>query len=197
MASSIIQTSAPPVEPITLQEARGFLQLDPDLTQDDALIASVLIPAARAACEHRTGLALITRSFRLQMDCWPGPVVTIERAPLIAVQSIAVLLDSGSWETVPESTYVVDPDSEPGRIFLRSGQVWPLHALQPGSVRVNFTCGHGTSAGAVPAGLKNWMLMRIRGLWEHRAESVEVLRGRMEKPSFVDGLLDPFTITMV
>ena len=54
--------------------------------------------------------------------------------------------------------------------------------------------GYGGTGAAVPEGLKHWMLMRIRGMYELRGESVEVMRGQLAKPGFVDGLLDAYRV---
>lgn len=44
------------VEPVTLEEARKWLNMDADMTDDDALIGA-LIQSARIRAEHETGLS--------------------------------------------------------------------------------------------------------------------------------------------
>lgn len=186
--------NAPGTEPVTLAEARAFLQLDSSFTSDDTLIQSVLIPAARAAAEHLTGRALITQTWRRTLDGFPC-LIELEHAPLQSVSAVEYLDSAGVWQTVGADVYTVDTASEPGRVALKFGQVWPLPVVQIASVRITFVAGYG-DATAVPQAFKHWMLMRIRGLWEFRSESMEVLRGKLESPAFIDGLLDRYLVAM-
>lgn len=184
--------TAPASEPVTLAEARAFLQLDTDFTADDNLLSLVLIPTARAAAEHLTGRALMPQTWRRTLDGFRCGI-ELERSPLTAVTSVQYLDELGVWQTVGTDVYTVDVASEPGRLALKFGQVWPLPVMQIASVRIEYTAGYA-NAGAVPEAIKHWMLMRIRGLWEFRSESMEVLRGKLETPSFIDGLLDRYRV---
>jgi len=48
--------------------------------------------------------------------------------------------------TLDGATYQVDMASEPGRILLRAGQVWPGVVLRPGSgVVIQFRAGYGVA----------------------------------------------------
>lgn len=190
--------SAPAVEPITLDEAKNFLQIDPDIDTDDALIQTILIPAARQAVETRTGRALITQQWRRTLDGFPcGGCIELEHAPLVSVQSVRYVDLNGTLQTVDPSIYVVDTAELPGRVAPVFGQIWPVGRYQIASIQVNYACGYGDTAATIPPGIKHWMLMRIKSIWDFRAESVEVLRGRLEQPAFVDALLDPYCVTQI
>ena len=192
---SYVLTSAPQGEPVTLPVARGFLQLDADLYDDDALLLQVLLPTARAAAEHRTGRALITQQWRRSLDCWPcNGVIELEHAPLQSVQSVQYRNELGVWITVAPSVYVVDVESLPGRVAPAFGQVWPTVNPGLGVVRVDYTAGYGDTEADVPEGIRHWILLRTKSLWDYRSESVELLRGRLEQPSFIDSLLDGFKV---
>lgn len=190
------QTEAPAEEPVTLAEAKVFCQAEADDTTHDALIEDILIPTARQACEARTGRALITQKWRRTLDGFPcgGGPIELERAPLVSVQSVKYLDTAGVQQTVDPAVYVVDKDHEPGRIGLAFGQVWPPALWQIASVEIAYTAGYGDEGDDVPAGLKHWILARVRGMFELRGESVELMRGQLAKPNFIDGLLDGFTI---
>jgi uncharacterized phiE125 gp8 family phage protein len=67
MASILL--TPPLVEPLSLAEAKAFLRLE--TAEDDPLIAA-FISAARLHVETQTGLALVTQSWRMVLDCWPA-----------------------------------------------------------------------------------------------------------------------------
>ena len=55
---------------------------------------------------------------------------------------------------------------------------------------VRFIAGYGAAA-AVPQCIKNWMLIRIKTLWENREQIVVGTNGMVEiPPAFVNSLLD-------
>ena len=66
--SSILLTP-PAVEPVTLAEAKAYLRVEHD--DDDDVIAS-LIAAARSHIEAQTRRALITQTWQIRRDSWPG-----------------------------------------------------------------------------------------------------------------------------
>lgn len=187
-------TTAPAAEPLTLAEVKNFCQVEADVTADDTLLLAVLLPAARQACEHLTGRALITQQWRRTLDSFGCGPIELEHAPLASVQSVEYMDSAGAWQTASSTLYTVDTASLPGRVALAFGQVWPQVQYQIASVRINYTAGYGAAGSAVPEGLRHWMLMRIRGMYELRGESVEVMRGQLAKPSFIDGLLDPYRV---
>ena len=63
---------------------------------------------------------------------------------------------------------------------------------------INFTdVGVGRSfIGVVPDGIRNWMLLRVGSLYENREEAAIVQKGGVKELPWVDGLLDPFRISM-
>lgn len=183
----------PATEPLALADVKKFCQVDADITADDELIQNVLIPTARQAAEQLTGRALITQAWRRTLDGMPL-VLELERAPLQSITAFQYLDMASTWQTVSADVYTVDADTEPGRIALKFGQIWPIVLPQVASVRVDYLAGYGDAATTVPEAFKHWMLMRIRGLWEFRAESVELVRSQLQTPSFVDGLLDRYCV---
>lgn len=46
--------------------------------------------------------------------------------------------------------------------------------------------------GAVPAGIRSWMLLRIGSLYEFREEVAVMQKGGVKELPYIDGLLDPF-----
>lgn len=50
--------------------------------------------------------------------------------------------------------------------------------------------------GTVPEGLRHWILLRVGSLYENREEVAILNRGKVEELPFVDGLLDPYRISL-
>jgi uncharacterized phiE125 gp8 family phage protein len=197
---SLVQLTAPTVEPITVDEAKNHLRIDSDITQDDALLA-MLIGAARLYGETLTGRSWITQQWRLRLDgfgCFGAGggmnVIELERGLVESIDSIHYLDTAGTTQAVDLTTVAKDLDSLPARISPVFGQVWPVPLPQIGAVWIDYTAGYGAAGVNVPAGIRQWMLVRVATLYEHREEVEAVARGKIEPMPFVDGLLDPFKV---
>lgn len=168
---------------------------------------SSLIVAAREYCEAFQNRAYITQTLELTLDhfphhypqragmLWGFPFgayelgyhrhhhrrhdqITLPRPPIQSVEYVAYTDSSGTTITVDPSTYIVDTDSEPGRIVPASGQVWPIAHLQPiNGVKVRYTAGYGSDAGSVPNAVKQAMMMLIAHWYENR-EAVVIMGSR-------------------
>lgn len=207
----LIQTSEPQSEPVSVLQAKNYLRVDDDLTTDDALIA-LLIGAARRYAESYTGRSFITQGWRLTLDAFPGPgcmgvpwgstytlpaqAIQLERGTVQAVSSITYMDMNAVWQTLAPSLYVVDPSGCPGRITPVFGQIWPPVLPQIGSVKVDYTAGYGDSANSVPAGIRQWILMRLGTLYENREEVAILARGKVEQLPYIDELLAPYRVVM-
>ena len=66
---------------------------------------------------------------------------------------------------------------------------------QMGAIQITFDAGYG-AASAVPEGIKSWIKLRVGSLYAHREEIALLNRGSIESLPFVDGLLDPFRMTL-
>jgi uncharacterized phiE125 gp8 family phage protein len=199
---AIVQLQAPAKEPILLADAKNHLRIDSDITQDDALI-SMLISAARRYGETRTGRSWITQKWRLRLDgfardCFGAGggmnVIELERGKVQSVDAITYL-DMGSVQRTMDLALVAkDLDSLPARVSPVFGQVWPVPLPQIGAVSIDYTAGYGPNEVDVPEGIRQWMLVRLATLYEHREEVEVVARGKVEAMPFVDSLLDPYTV---
>jgi uncharacterized phiE125 gp8 family phage protein len=198
--------SPPATEPITLDEAKAHLRVD--LTDDDALITALIV-AARQYAESETGRSLITQSWRLVLDGFPGGrgpgtngsissllpgnAILLDQAPVQSISSIQYLDTGGAWQTLPESEWVAELQSAPARITPAFGKTWPAVLPQIGSVKVEFVAGYG-EASAVPQGIKIWMLLRLAALYENREEVSAMRQGKIEPLPYVDRLLDAYRV---
>lgn len=148
---------------------------------------NMLITAARQHVETYLKRKLITQTLDLYLDqfpCW-----TINLPPLQSVTAITYFDSNGVEQTLASDQYLVDSTTQPARITPAFGLVWPVTQWRNNAVKVRFVAGYG-AASAVPACVKNWMLIRIKTLWDQRDQLVKQLGMPTFEPSFVDSLLD-------
>lgn len=166
-ARSPVRTVAPATEPITTAEAKLFLHLDADFTDEDTLILS-LIKSGVDRCERVTGRALITQTWRATLDYF-ADVIELPYPPLISVSGIAYDDTNGAAQTASSSLYTVDADSLPGRIRLAYDQDWPDTRDYPGAVRITYVAGYGAAA-AVPSEIKDQLKKYVALCYRFRDE---------------------------
>ncbi len=119
--------------------------------------------------------------------------IYLPMAPLQTVESIKYLDQNGVQQTLDPGQYKVDAVSEPGRLTPAYGCTWPATQNTASAVEIAYTCGFGAAA-AVPAGIKQWILMRIGSMYEFREEVAILGRARIDPLPFVDGLLEPYRV---
>jgi uncharacterized phiE125 gp8 family phage protein len=199
----LVQLTPPASEPISLADAKNHLRIDSDITSDDTLI-NLLISAARRYGETITGRSFITQQWRLTLDGWASglddslySLIELPRGDVQRVDQITYLDMSRVQQTLDLSTVAQDLSINPARLTPIFGTVWPPALPQIAAVKIDYTTGYGDSAASVPEGIRQWMLVRISTLYEHREEVEVVSRGKVEPMPFVDSLLDPYRVLVL
>lgn len=155
-------------------------------TTGDQLL-NVLIKSARQYAEQLLGRYLITQTVDLYLDEFPTQAINMR--PLQSVTEITYVDTAGDTQTLSAADYIVDSTGSPARITPAYGVSWPSARDQVNAVKVRFVAGYG-SASTVPQCVRNWMLMRIKQLYDQR-DMINVGNVVTEFPySYVDGLLD-------
>jgi uncharacterized phiE125 gp8 family phage protein len=177
------------VEPVTLAEAKRHLRETLVDTDNDTDI-SRLITAARHACEERLQRTLITTTWQLTLDAFPE-AIKVPMPRLIAVSSLAYLDAAGASQVLDPADYLVDALSEPGYIVPAVDLAWPATQERINAVTVTYTAGYGAAASAVPAPLKQWILLVVGDMYKERdLSSVQPAVPQ----DFAQFLLDPYRI---
>lgn len=172
MWTHLKRVTAPPVNPITLNEAKDWLRVDG--TEQDLMI-STAIDAAVSFLDgpHGIGIALVEQKWDLFLDRFP---VTIE-IPLTPVQSVDEITyvdRDGNTQTLDTSVYKVSTNQRPAIVERAFGESWPVTRLEADAVKIRFTAGYAPSSGSptdytvnVPADLKAALKWLVTHMYEH------------------------------
>ncbi len=161
---TLLRTTEPETEPVTLAEAKTFLRLA-GTAEDDLLTG--LIRAAREDLERATGLALIEQGWRLVLDRIPRTdVVLLQRHPVREIVAVTAYGSEGEASLVAAGDYQADVVSRPARLlFLRRPQ--PTRAMN--GLEIDFRAGFGEAGTDVPDLLRRAMLILVAHWYEFRA----------------------------
>lgn len=185
----LILVTPPALEPVTLSEAKAYLRLD---TADEDALVTRLVAAARHAAERATGRALITQSWRLTLDRWPGSrVIELPLPPLESVDGVTLIDDADVETPWPATNTVADLAAEPGRLALRDGVAPPLPGRDIGGLAVDFTAGYGAQPTDVPEALRQAMIRLAAHWFEHR-DGWQAGRGVL--PGDIEALFAPYRV---
>ena len=172
MATQLI--TAPATEPVTRAELQAHLRLDTDDTSENHLL-DALITAARQWAEDFQNRRYITQTYDLWLDDFPDEdYIRIPLPPLVSITSIKYYDTDDVEATFTSSYYFVDTKSEPGRVGLNYGEIWPTTTLRPiNGVAVRFVAGYGEAA-AVPTKVKQSIKL-ICGHWYENRENTSTI----------------------
>ena len=165
---TLILDTAPAAEPVSLAEAK--LQIGVSDTAQDALIAR-LITGAREVAERLTRRRFVTQTWTLACDAFPEYRLEIPLPPLQSIEEVAYIDTAGASQTLAADTDYQLVLGELGAIVPAYGKVWPSTRAQPDAVTITFVCGYGDAA-AVPANIKDQLMLMIGHGFEHREEEV-------------------------
>lgn len=191
---SLIVTTRPTVEPITLEEAKNHLVIDLDYRDEDFLVSS-LISAARSYCEQYLGYPIIRTSFSYRMNNFPSSEIEMPVNKIISIDSITYIDTQSSpiQQTLSTDVYDLDTGVNPPVVYLKYGQSWPANRGGKNDVTINFTAGFADSIASprdyddqVPMAIKQAMKLIIGELYLIRESTADI---QMYKYQAADNLL--------
>jgi len=161
--------TAPTAEPLTVEEAKSHLRVTDNDAADEASIA-LMIAAAREYCERWCRRTFPTTTLKLTLDRFPpnARAIVVPCPPLVSVTSIVYADPNGTATTLPANQYVVDNQSEPGRIVPAYSLVWPTTRGLVNDVTITLVAG----SASVRASVKQAMLLLVCHWYEHRGSVV-------------------------
>lgn len=165
-------TVQPTIEPVSLSDAKVWLKVHPDVTDDDDLIRS-LIKTARVWAESGTGQALMEQTIAQVWDCVPNyRTFELSVSPVISVTTVGYLDANGAYQTWAASNYTLDDISIPARVVVKSSVSLPTTASEadyPNIWKITYKAGNATSL-SVDANIKTAMLLQITLMYENRED---------------------------
>jgi len=186
--------TAPTIQPVTLEEVKSHCRIS---FADDDTILAIYIATATAMAEQILQRKLITQTWKMWLDQWPGHIT-----PLFGdLQSVTHVKYTDLDEiqtTVPTTVYAVDSNSVPGRIVLKYGQSWPstpLSLVNP--IEVQFITGFGATTATVPQPIRNAVLLLAAHFYENREQYLISSLDKYsvaEVPNSVNALLSPYRV---
>lgn len=164
-----LRLTTPPTDmPVSVDEAVLSLRIDSSIY--DLALVQPMILAATQLCEAFTRRQFLTATYTLTLDAFPD-VIRLPRPPLQSVTSVAYLDGSGVSQTLVQNTdYLVDTNSEPGRITRPYNAIWPVTYPQANAVTVTYVAGW-PKVGDVPESIKAAIRLIVGDLYQQR-ESV-------------------------
>jgi uncharacterized phiE125 gp8 family phage protein len=172
-------------EPVSLAEAKRHLQFDPDTAHADDSLIEALIMTARLECEAYQGRSYLTQTRTMILDKFPkAREIEIPYPPLQSITSLVYKDSSRVTQTVSyaddespstpifeDDTYLIDIDSQPGRLILKTDQSWPSTANEAAAIKITYVAGYGDTIADVPRNIRQAILMRVADLYENRGET--------------------------
>lgn len=173
---SLSLVTAPVVEPLPIDVVQQHVRVGTD--DEKTLIEAYLIPAARGRAEHETRRQLITATWDLYLDGFPAcGWIDVPKPPLQSVTSITYVDTAGVTQTWVASNYIVSapagPHANRGRITLAYNISWPSIRSQADAVKVRFVAGYGVNPSAVPALLRQGLLLDVGTMFAFRESTID------------------------
>lgn len=175
-APAITTTEPPPAEPVSLDEAKGFVVVETDA--DDVLLG-MLIAGARKHVEDVTGTRLAVQTLELHADSF-ADLARLPTGPITAVSKVVYDDVTGVEQTIDAADYELFGAGLDRGIRPAFGKTWPVGALRVGAVRVTATAGYAN----LPVPLKLAMLLVIGDFYANR-ETVSVGQSAQAIPTSV------------
>ena len=174
---SAILLTGPPLEPLTIDEAKAFLRVAND--DDDAVIAA-LIAAARNHVEALTRRGLLLQTWRFVLDAWPADGRVRPRiGPLRSLVAVRLYDHAGNAATIDVQSFVIDVSSD-----TIAAPRWTLPAPERASagIEIDVQIGFGANPADVPDVLRHAIRTLVAHWYENRGlaaigQSIAMLPG--------------------
>jgi uncharacterized phiE125 gp8 family phage protein len=161
-------------EPLTVEEVKDHLRITG--IDEDAYLSTIILPSARMSVEVALNRALINQTWEWVFDGgFPAAgILRFPKSPLSSVTYIKYTDTSDAEQTWSSTNYNVDTRGQFGRLWLADGVVWPndVKLNAPGAAWIRFVAGYGDDGDAVPAGIRNLVLLMCGHLYENREPTI-------------------------
>jgi uncharacterized phiE125 gp8 family phage protein len=153
--------TAPTDEQLTLSEVKAHLRVDSN--DEDAYIYS-LISVARDEAEAVCGRRFGAQSWKLYFDRFER--IKLHGCGQVSSATLYWRDQNGTWQALDASQYEI-VKAVPAYAFYKDDFNVPTTGDYAEVVRIDVSCGE-----SAPRGVKQWMLLRIGTLYEHREDAI-------------------------
>lgn len=178
---------------ISLQDAKAQSRIDHN--DEDVLIESYIAVATDKA-EQLTGRKLLTQTWDWLLDEFPAGDLLIPLSPLVTIDSIQYYDTANALQTWSSANYQVDAAGMRPRVCPVLNVQWPDTYDRIGAVQVRMTVGYG-AATAIPQAIKHWITAAVGEAFKNRELTSDRQRPGETLSSFINGLLDPYTVPAI
>lgn len=140
--------------------------------------------------------AILTQTWALRLDCFPGHGVIELPFGCTSVTSVSYFDDANASQTLAGTNYVVDTARQPGRLIRADGTTWPTTYRRPNAVTVTMVCGFG-DVDDVPEEVKDWIIAFVGARIRNPEAFMQGPQVTAQPNRFIDGLLDGLRLTVV
>lgn len=152
---------APPGEPpVSLDDVRRHLRIEDN---DDDATLDALIAVASDHLQRVTNLSLVAEGWRLYLDALPADgLIRFRQGPMISIDAVTAYDADGNPQSLDAARLRLrrGADETSGTALLPP-ELIAAPGLAENGLEVDFTAGFGTSAGEVPASLRQALLLHV------------------------------------
>jgi uncharacterized phiE125 gp8 family phage protein len=188
--------TAPVKMPVTKADVKEHLRIESTYTTDDDYL-DALIASATAQAETRLARRLITQTWELVLEDWPGgDCIELPFGSLQSVTSVKYTDEDGNSQTFSDSNYGVKTVPTLGEVVLLDGASWPTETLYPvDPVIIRFICGYGDDPEDVPSNICHAIKLMVADGYEFRESGSVGVGSSPYVSSMADkSLLQPYRI---
>ena len=180
---------------LTLSEAKRHLNIELTDTDNDVYIRS-LVDAAHTRIEQITKRKLLTQTVTEYFDDWPdGEYFELPYGKLQSVASVKYKDSDGDESTFSSDDYIVETNTEKGRVVLAYGESWPTVTLYPSKpIYIEYVCGYGANSSDVPVDFIHAIKMQISDMYEVRETNIVGVGVTINRLDTVKHLLLPYIL---
>lgn len=136
--------TAPATDPVTIAEARRWLNFTAGITEEDAILED-LIRESYDFLERWTNRKMLGQTWTLTLDA--SEICSEIRLPLVPLRSVSSIVttdDDGTATTVGVTNYRVRAGENPRVVLTEDGE-WPDDYRDHDSMAITCVCGYGLS----------------------------------------------------
>jgi uncharacterized phiE125 gp8 family phage protein len=149
----VVTKTAAATDPVSLDRVKRSLGLD-NVRDFDTTLQEV-IKSATNAVSNDLGRALVTTTYTLYLQEWPGREIQLPYPPLVSVDSVKYYGDATeTLDTFASGSYTVSTAGDPGIIWLNENKDWPDLMNRPNPIEIQFQAGYGANADDVPPAIQ-------------------------------------------